>query len=158
MLRSAWTTVEPVSDAGATACDFCDHAALRRSAVLVENDLCMYVSTPRIAEPEEVLPGSGIVIPLAHRRSPFELTAGEWGATRELLVAARDLLARHWAPDGYTIGWNCGPAGGQEVEHVHLHVIPRFADEPHAGHGIRWAIKRADNRRADPLAHGQCLG
>ena len=96
MLRSAWITVEPVSDAGATACDFCDHAALRRSAVLVENDLCMYVSTPRIGEPEEVLPGSDIVIPLAH--------------------------------------------------------------EPHAGHGIRWAIKRADNRRADPLAHGQCLG
>ena len=118
----------------------------------------MYVSAPRVGEPEDVLPGSGIVVPLAHRRSPFDLTPDEWDATRELLIAATDLLARRWAPDGYTIGWNCGSAGGQEVEHVHLHVIPRFADEPHAGHGIRWAIKRAGNRRVDPFAQGRGLG
>jgi diadenosine tetraphosphate (Ap4A) HIT family hydrolase len=31
---------------------------------------------------------------------------------------------------------------------VHLHVIPRFADEPLAGKGIRHWIKQPANRRA----------
>ena len=41
-------------------------------------------------------------------------------------------------PDGYTIGWNVGAAGGQEVMHAHLHVVARFADEP---------LKQPHNRR-----------
>jgi hypothetical protein len=33
------------------------------------------------------------------------------------------------------------------VFHAHLHVIPRFADEPLAGRGIRYALKQPTNRR-----------
>ena len=33
------------------------------------------------------------------------------------------------------------------VLQVHLHVIPRFADEPLAGKGIRYFMKQAQNRR-----------
>jgi histidine triad (HIT) family protein len=51
------------------------------------------------------------------------------------------------APDGYNLGWNVGSTGGQEMAHVHLHVIPRFADELHAGKGIRWLFKQPENRR-----------
>ncbi|MCY3737300.1 MAG: HIT family protein [Gemmatimonadaceae bacterium] len=35
-------------------------------------------------------------------------------------------------PQGYNLGWNCGAVAGQTVFHAHLHVIPRFAAEPHA--------------------------
>ena len=31
--------------------------------------------------------------------------------------------------------------------HAHLHVIPRFAAEPHAGKGIRYWLKQESNRR-----------
>ncbi|MBT6905700.1 MAG: HIT domain-containing protein, partial [Gemmatimonadetes bacterium] len=48
---------------------------------------------------------------------------------------------------GYTIGWNCGATGGQTVFHMHRHVIPRFADEPYTGQGIRHWLKRNENRR-----------
>jgi diadenosine tetraphosphate (Ap4A) HIT family hydrolase len=31
---------------------------------------------------------------------------------------------------------------GQRVPHAHLHVVPRWADEPHAGKGTWWLIKQ----------------
>ncbi|HCR18189.1 MAG TPA: hypothetical protein DIU35_11970 [Candidatus Latescibacteria bacterium] len=43
--------------------------------------------------------------------------------------------------------WNEGEIGGQEIFHVHLHVIPRFADEPYAGRGILYWLKQDANRR-----------
>jgi diadenosine tetraphosphate (Ap4A) HIT family hydrolase len=29
-------------------------------------------------------------------------------------------------PDGFTIGWNHKPAGGQAIPQVHVHIIPRW--------------------------------
>lgn len=40
-----------------------------------------------------------------------------------------------------------GRSGGQSVFHAHMHVIPRFADEPYAGRGMRSWIKEEANRR-----------
>ena len=56
-------------------------------------------------------------------------------------------LDSKYSPDGYNLGWNCGDAGGQDVFHAHLHIIPRHADEPYAKRGIRNWIKREENRR-----------
>lgn len=131
-------------------CPFCDLDAFRTSECFIEDRFCAYAWDDTTG----VLPGAGIIIPIAHRRTPFELTPAEWIATRTLLLVAQDRIARRWQADGYTLGWNCGSAAGQEVEHAHFHVIPRFADEPHAGHGIRWAIKGEQNRRPDPTATG----
>ena len=49
-------------------------------------------------------------------------------------------------PAGYNIGWNCGATGGQDLFHAHMHVIPRFAQEPLAGKGIRALLKSDANR------------
>ena len=51
------------------------------------------------------------------------------------------------SPDGYNIGWNCNTIGGQHIMHAHLHVIPRFNDEPYAGKGIRHWLKSIENKR-----------
>ncbi|MFN2225152.1 MAG: HIT family protein, partial [Anaerolineae bacterium] len=59
----------------------------------------------------------------------------------------RALLEAEYAPQGYNLGWNSGAVAGQEVFHAHLHVIPRFADEPLAGRGIRYWLKQPENRR-----------
>jgi diadenosine tetraphosphate (Ap4A) HIT family hydrolase len=47
------------------------------------------------------------------------------------------------------LGWN--DQGGL---HLHLHVIPRFDDEPMADHGVRSGIKDPANRRPDPWRPG----
>ena len=58
-----------------------------------------------------------------------------------------ELLKRTLEPQGYNVGWNCGPVGGQEIFHAHLHVIPRYQDEPLAGKGIRYWLKQEINVR-----------
>lgn len=135
--------------ADSAGCLFCDLTQFRAADVCIENEYCLYAS-----ERSDVLPGSGIIIPLAHRETPFDLTPEEWTATRDLLLEAKSAQDERLAPDGYTLIWNCYPAGGQEIPHVHLHVIPRFDDEPYAGRGGRWLLKQPENRRADPTRPG----
>jgi histidine triad (HIT) family protein len=134
-------------------CPFCPIEGFRESDVFVEADHCIFASNG-FQEPD-VLPGSGIVIPKAHRESPFELTDEEWSDTRSLLKEAKGLIDERFRPDGYNLIWNVGSDGGQEVAHVHLHVIPRFHDEPLAGRGARSHLRAAMNRRPDPSAPGR---
>ena len=122
-------------------CPFCP-PVLNVRQVILENAHCLF-----LRQPEEVLLGSGIIIPRAHRETVFDLTAQEWQDTLELLHRARMLLDQQYAPDGYNVGWNCGQAGGQEVFHAHLHIIPRHKDEPLAGKGIRYWLKQTENKR-----------
>lgn len=97
-----------------------------------------------------MLPGSGLIVPKAHRETVFDLTPEEWRDTNDLLQRVKALLDAEYAPDGYNVGWNAGAAAGQHVFHAHLHVIPRFADEPLAGKGIRHWLKQPENRRPRP--------
>lgn len=85
--------------------------------------------------------------PKRHCRDTFELTPEEWAATYDLLQWVRTTIQAQHEPDGFNIGWNCGRAAGQEIYHAHLHVIPRFSDEPLAGKGIRYWLKQAENAR-----------
>ena len=48
-------------------------------------------------------------------------------------VAARRLARRIEAalePDGFNVLNSCGPAAWQTIFHFHLHVIPRYEDDP----------------------------
>jgi diadenosine tetraphosphate (Ap4A) HIT family hydrolase len=120
-------------------CPFCNIAD---HEVLLAGVACLFLE---VRDP--ILIGSGIIVPRAHRETVFDLTADEWTETRDLLHRARALLDRAHRPHGYNVGWNSGAVAGQEVFHVHLHVIPRYADEPLAGRGIRYALKQPINRR-----------
>lgn len=111
--------------------------------VALSNDLCAFLVRPQRA----TLPGSGLIVPYAARPTVFDLTPEEWTATFELLQQAKAYIDERHQPDGYNVGWNSGRVAGQTVPQVHLHVIPRFADEPRAGRGIRWYLKQPENRR-----------
>jgi diadenosine tetraphosphate (Ap4A) HIT family hydrolase len=142
--------------ADTTSCVFCDLDNLRGADVYFENDWCVYASTRDPRDPPDVLPGSGGLFPIAHRASPFGLTDEEWLATGALLRLAKAAQDDLLAPDGYFLSWTSFPSADELVPrmHAHLHVIPRFDDEPLAGAGGRSAIKVPSNRRPDPLARG----
>jgi len=131
-------------------CIFCDRSPLRAAEVYFENEFCAYGSSRDPRDPPDVLPGCGVIVPLAHRASPFDFTPEEWVATHELLLSAKEAMDERLAPDGYLLAWNAFP----DVPHAHLHVIPRFDDEPFAEEGARSAIKVPENRRPDPTAPG----
>jgi diadenosine tetraphosphate (Ap4A) HIT family hydrolase len=129
---------------------------MRNAEVYLETEHCIFTSTrdPAIREGAklalDVLPGSGAIVPIVHRTTVFDLTPEEWSDTRELLIRARAALHDIFAPDGYLLGWN--DFGGL---HPHLHVIPRFDDEPLADRaGLRSAINVPENRRPNPWAPG----
>jgi diadenosine tetraphosphate (Ap4A) HIT family hydrolase len=134
----------------ASDCVFCDLTQLRTADVCIENAFCLYASTRDPRDPPDVLPGCGVIVPIAHRPSPFDFTEEEWKATHELLLEAKAAQDERLAPDGYTLIWNCSPDFG----HAHLHVIPRFDDEPLADRGGRSAIKVPENRRPNPFGQG----
>lgn len=122
-------------------CEYC-YVTLEHQKIVLENSLCMYL---QLINPE--IEGSGIIIPKAHRETVFDLMEQEWNATYTLLKEVKALIDQEYKPDGYNVGWNCGKVGGQHVFHAHLHVIPRFADEPYAGKGIRNWFKSPENKR-----------
>lgn len=123
-------------------CPFCHPESYELQQVVLENDLCRFIQ-----QPKKVLVGSGFIVPKRHRETVFDLTVEEWVATFALLKEAKQLIEERHDPQGYNVGWNNGSVAGQSVPHVHLHVIPRFEDEPHAGRGIRYWIKQPENAR-----------
>lgn len=125
-----------------TNCLFCNISDVREQNIILSNDLCVFIQ-----QPQEVLIGSGLIIPRAHRAGVFDLSGQEWNSTFELLQMAKKYLDEKYNPDGYNVGWNVGTVGGQEIFHAHLHVIPRYKDEPFAGKGIRHWIKQPVNKR-----------
>jgi histidine triad (HIT) family protein len=135
---------------GMTECVFCDPDLLRQAEIVFESEHCIYASTRDPRDPPDVLPGCGILVTFAHKPSPFDFTPQEWAEVHELLLKAKAAWDRRLAPDGYLLAWNAFP----DVPHAHLHVIPRFDDEPLAEEGARSAIKVPGNIRPDPLARG----
>jgi len=88
-----------------------------------------------------VSPGHTLVIPRRHIGSFFELRPDEHKALLALLDQAQAELQHSHQPQGYNIGINDGPAAGQTVSHLHIHLIPRYSgDLPDPRGGVRWVI------------------
>jgi diadenosine tetraphosphate (Ap4A) HIT family hydrolase len=90
-----------------------------------------------------VSPGHTVVIPYRHVASFFDLTPEEVHACMDLITEERKLLDEEFKPDGYNIGVNIGPAAGQSIFHVHIHIIPRYkGDVENPQGGIRHVIPK----------------
>lgn len=83
--------------------------------------------------------GHTLVIPKRHVGSFFELETDEQLGLLTLLNEAKLALDAEFHPQGYNIGINDGPAAGQTVPHLHIHLIPRYeGDLPDPKGGVRW--------------------
>jgi superfamily II DNA or RNA helicase/diadenosine tetraphosphate (Ap4A) HIT family hydrolase/HKD family nuclease len=76
-----------------------------------------------------VNPGHTLVIPRRPVGSWWELTESERHGMWELVDVVKEQLDQTNRPDGYNIGFNAGTAAGQTVEHLHVHVIPRYVGD-----------------------------
>lgn len=77
-----------------------------------------------------VTPGHSLVVPRSHATDLFDVTADDLAAcvhlAQQMARRARDRLGA----DGFNL-LNCtGEAAWQSVFHFHIHVIPRFKDQP----------------------------
>jgi len=74
--------------------------------------------------------GHMMVAPHRHVGEFGELEDEEIVEIHRLASAATGSLAQTYGPQGYNLGWNLGRvAGAGIVDHVHLHVVPRWAGD-----------------------------
>ncbi len=133
-------------------CPFCN---LPDDRIVASNDLAL-----AICDNFPVSPGHMLFIPRRHIANWFDATEQEQIAIFKLinqLVGPRSKVEgpkpaigpatagkRHKQdkqPDAYNIGINIGPAAGQTVMHLHVHLIPRYegdTDDPRGG--VRWVL------------------
>ncbi|MDQ4019090.1 MAG: HIT domain-containing protein [Actinomycetota bacterium] len=74
--------------------------------------------------------GHLMVAPVRHEGEFGALSAEEALAVHRLAAVALGVLTDTMRPQGFNLGWNLGRiAGAGIVDHVHLHVVPRWAGD-----------------------------
>jgi ATP adenylyltransferase len=74
--------------------------------------------------------GHLMVAPYRHEGDFAALDDGEALELHRLAGQALGALAETYGPHGYNLGWNLGRiAGAGVVDHVHIHVVPRWAGD-----------------------------
>jgi len=65
-----------------------------------------------------------LIIPKVHIRTSNDVLDDQAELIGKLFLAARDIAAGEGiSDDGYRLVMNCNRAGGQEVFHIHLHLM-----------------------------------
>lgn len=72
--------------------------------------------------------GHTLVIPKTHYRDILELQNTKVNYLDEIVTVA-NILTDKLGCQGINLENNCGALAGQEVFHVHFHLIPRYQDE-----------------------------
>ena len=74
--------------------------------------------------------GHLMVAPVRHVGDFAELEDDEVVEIHRLTSSGLGALAQTYGPQGFNLGWNLGRiAGAGIVDHVHLHVVPRWAGD-----------------------------
>lgn len=114
-------------------CLFCKIANKEISAKIIyedENATAVLDVNPRS-------PGHSMVLPKNHAENILELPDDEIKGIFQAVKNVTALLKNKLNPDGFTIGINHGKASGQAVDHLHIHVIPRWKNDGGSSiHGV----------------------
>lgn len=107
------------------ACIFCEIVAGRAEASIAYED----DTTLAFMDLRQFHAGHTLVVPKRHIVDIYELDdavgAGLMSSVARISRGVRDAFA----PDGLNIWQSNGEAGGQEVFHLHFHVLPRWHDD-----------------------------
>lgn len=74
-------------------------------------------------------PGHVLVFPKRHITDLRMLNDEEVLELNKTQNLCLDILEKLYAPSGFNLGYNIGEAGGASIEHLHLHIVPRYRRE-----------------------------
>ena len=93
--------------------------------------------------------GHALVIPKYHAENIYA-TPDEWfGPTMSTVRRIASAVNKVVQPEGINLLQANGPGAKQSVFHLHMHVIPRYADD---GAGMNWEMKPGDMDAIGKLA------
>ena len=93
--------------------------------------------------------GHALVIPKYHAENIYA-TPDEWfGPTMSTVRRIASAVNKVVQPEGINLLQANGPGAKQSVFHLHIHVIPRYADD---GAGMNWEMKPGDMDAIGKLA------
>ena len=126
-------------------CIFCAIAAGDGPAEIVDSD----EHTVAFMDINPATRGHALVIPRTHSANLLEISDEDLERT---MTAARRLVQKVDAalhPAGFNVINACGAAAWQTVFHFHLHVIPRYEDDPLK---LPWIPRGADPEQIAAVA------
>ena len=80
--------------------------------------------------------GHCLIIPNRVYSDYFDSSEEEIIGLNNLLFKTKKYLDEKFNPSGFNVGINCGKVSGQTVDHLHIHIIPRYpkdVDDPTGG-------------------------
>jgi len=111
-------------------CEFCQ-IIKERISILRENAHFIV-----ILDQYPVNEGHTLIIAKRHIKYISELVKQEYTSLIDILIKAKTLIEHEYTPDGFNVGINEGVVAGQTVEHLHVHIIPRYigdVEDPEGG-------------------------
>lgn len=122
------------------ACLFCLQDDSRLNTVIDSNDT-FYARLDNIP----ATPGHVEIVSKRHVESFFDLSELEIVDAYSLIRTVGKELSAQYGPDGYTIGINEGRVAGRSIDHLHIHLIPRYkGDVADPRGGIRQVVPNCD--------------
>ncbi|MEX0993247.1 MAG: HIT family protein [Solirubrobacterales bacterium] len=113
--------MEPVED-----CIFCMVVAGEIPGEVIDSD----ERTITVLDINPATKGHAVVIPREHAKDLFELPDEDLLATMHAARRVAQQMRRTIAPDGFNLLNNVGRAAWQSIFHFHVHVVPRYHDDP----------------------------
>jgi histidine triad (HIT) family protein len=97
---------------------------------------------------EPVSAGHTLVLPKAHVRNVFDATSELWAAVQETVRKTAHAIEKGLGADGVNINMNNREHAGQVVDHIHVHLIPRYK-----GDGLTlWPHHSRSEEEGEPTA------
>lgn len=107
-------------------CIFCQIAAGDLPAQIIAQD----ERTISFMDINPATRGHALVVPRRHARDLLEVPAEDLEATMACAQALARKMFERLGADGVNLLNACRPAAWQTVFHFHVHVIPRYQDDP----------------------------
>jgi ATP adenylyltransferase len=74
--------------------------------------------------------GHLMIVPYEHVASLAQVSPEATAEMMELAKQSQEMIEAEYNPDGFNIGMNLGRSAGAGVaDHIHLHVVPRWAGD-----------------------------
>ncbi len=108
-------------------CIFCE--IVKKTGKVIELEIFRNDLVIIVANLYPYNPGHLLISPIRHVNDPRNLNKEESSEIDLFMKKSMDILDDLYQPHGFNAGYNIGSFGGASIEHLHLHIVPRYENE-----------------------------